>query len=138
MKNILLIFHPRGGNVEKSANLIHQQFPQAVKFSLEGFDVEALKDAQLLIIGGSTVGASNWEEAAAINTWTVFFNDIRKKNISLAGKHIALFGLGGTRYYIQIISFMDCRSSKRNSRNSVRNSLDSGQPRGIPLHILKL
>jgi flavodoxin I len=99
MKDILLLFHPRGGNVEKSAGMIHGHFPEAQKHSLEGFNVETLRDARLLIVGGSTVGASNWQEATAINIWSILFLDIRRNNISLAGKQVAIFGLGDQVLY---------------------------------------
>ncbi len=51
----------------------------------------------LVIVGGSTVGADIWENAADNNLWFDFF--ARLDNAHLNGKPVAIFGLGDQVLY---------------------------------------
>jgi flavodoxin I len=61
--------------------------------------VSNIKDYDHFIMGCSTVGAENWQDAEADNEWDAFFYELKKKNISLEGKKVAIFGLGNQVLY---------------------------------------
>ncbi len=99
MKNIVLLYWPKGGNVENSAKKIFAQFnPNDIEMcDVESFDVDTLEDYKTIIMGSSTVGAENWIDAANDNLWNRFFRKIEEHDLS--GHNIAVFGLGDQVLY---------------------------------------
>ena len=65
MKKIVLLFWGKKGNVERAARKVYAKFDPAIIdiFDVVSFDVSKVKDYQLLILCGSTIGAENWVEA---------------------------------------------------------------------------
>jgi len=99
MKKILLLFWGKKGNVERAARKIYTMFDPAIIdiFDVVSFDVSKIKNYQLLILGGSTVGAENWLDVKDDNEWNRFFVKIR--NYDLSGIKVASFGLGDQVLY---------------------------------------
>ncbi len=99
MKKTALLYWVKGGNVERSAKIIYQQFDAETidLFALNEFDVSKINDYDLLILGGSTVGAENWEDAASDNKWNEFFRTVQKLDLSRIT--VAVFGLGNQVLY---------------------------------------
>lgn len=94
MKNVVLIYWGKGGNVENAARKIASTFkPEEIDlFDLKSFDLTTLKNYKLIILGGATVGAEIWMDVRDDNEWSRFFKAV--KDIYLEGKYIAFFGLG--------------------------------------------
>lgn len=99
MKNIALLYWGKGGNVEHAAQVIYNLLgsENADLFDVESFDISTLKNYKLLILGGSTVGAENWEDATNDNMWNKFFREIQAMDLS--GLKVAAFGLGNQVLY---------------------------------------
>lgn len=99
MKKIAILYWGKGGSVEKAAHVVFNQFdPQeADLFALDGFDTENVANYELVILGGSTVGAESWEETTNDNLWNQFFRKIEGKDLS--GVTFAIFGLGNQVLY---------------------------------------
>jgi len=99
MKKIILLYWPKGGNVEKSAKKIYKHFDanEIDIFSVDDFDVDTLDDYEIIIMGNSTTGAENWEDADNDNKWSRFFRKIEEHDLS--NRKIALFGLGNQVLY---------------------------------------
>jgi flavodoxin I len=99
MKKILLLFWGVKGNVERAARKVYAKFDPAVIdiFDVVSFNVDKIKDYDLLILGGSTIGAENWLDVKDDNEWNRFFVKIR--NFNLEGKKVATFGLGDQVLY---------------------------------------
>ncbi len=99
MKKIILLYWPKEGNVEKSAKKIYQQFDSSEIdiFSVDDFNVDTLDDYEIIIMGNSTTGAQNWEDADNDNKWSRFFRKIEEHDLS--NRKIALFGLGNQVLY---------------------------------------
>lgn len=98
MKKVILVYWPKKGNVEKTANKIARQFdgiPVDV-FTISELTVEKLAEYDLLILGGSTVGADNWQDTHT-SKWYSFFEAL--KQIDLSGKTAAIYGLGDQVLY---------------------------------------
>lgn len=98
MKKTALIYWPKKGNVEASARKIYQKFNESDIdiFTITEVDVEQLPGYDNIIIGGSTTGADNWEDAHKTR-WMEFFD--RLEEVNLSGKKVALFGLGDQILY---------------------------------------
>lgn len=99
MKKIVLLYWGKGGNVEKTAYEIHAQFnPEVIDiFDVVSFDVNTLSNYDLMILGHSTIGAENWNDAEADNEWNGFFRKIEtKSNLNIIA---ASFGLGNQILY---------------------------------------
>lgn len=98
MKKTALVYWPKKGNVEQAAIKMARHFdPESLDiFILSEVDVEKLPEYDLLIFGGSTVGADNWEDAHT-SKWFVFFNELKK--VDLSGTTAAIFGLGDQILY---------------------------------------
>lgn len=99
MEKVAIIYWPKNGNVEATAQKIFSHFKNA---DADLMDITAVNAAKLeaydfMIIGGSTVGAEIWEEAKPNNKWNVFFKSL--DGVNLNGKKIALFGLGDQVLY---------------------------------------
>lgn len=99
MKKVLLLFWGKGGNVERAARKVYAMFPsdQVDIFDVAGFNVSAITDYDLIIMGGSTVGAELWIDVKADNEWNRFFRAI--ENTDLSDKYVAFFGLGDQVLY---------------------------------------
>lgn len=99
MKKALLIYWPKGGNVEHSARLIAEEFGDITVQTLKEVDPATLPDYDLLIVGSSTVGAENWEEAEDSNLWAPFFLKLKESGKDLSNTYLAQFGLGDQVLY---------------------------------------
>jgi len=100
MKKIALIYWPKKGNTETAAHKIYSRFEKDV---IDIFTITEINTAEFamydaFIIGGSTTGADNWENAHK-SRWNDFFNKLEKAEIK--GKSFALFGLGNQVLYPQ-------------------------------------
>ena len=99
MKKIVLLYWGKGGNVEKTAHKVYNMFdPEGIDlFDVASFDANTLGNYELMILGHSTIGAENWDDAAADNEWNRFFRKVESKgdyNIIAAS-----FGLGNQILY---------------------------------------
>lgn len=99
MKKIAILYWGKGGSVERAAQVIFNQFDNqtADLFDLGSFDTKNLTGYELVILGGSTIGAENWEETTNDNKWNHFFREIESKELS--GVTFAVFGLGNQVLY---------------------------------------
>ncbi|MCK9399379.1 MAG: flavodoxin [Bacteroidales bacterium] len=98
MKKIALIYWPKKGNTETAAQKIYSRFEKDV---IDIFTITEINTAEFamydaFIIGGSTTGADNWENAHKTR-WNAFFDKLDKAE--LKGKTFALFGLGNQVLY---------------------------------------
>ena len=98
MKKTALIYWPKKGNVEKTAAKLAAHFDKDTcdVFTISEVDVNRLPDYDFIIIGGSTIGADNWEDTHTTK-WYSFFEAL--KGISLKGKKAAIYGLGDQILY---------------------------------------
>lgn len=99
MNKIALMYWAPGGNVEKAANEIYDQFEaeQVFMAHLAGFDMQMIEEFDKFIFGCATIGAEVWQDARANNMWNEFF--LKSESDSFAGKQFALFGLGDQVLY---------------------------------------
>lgn len=99
MKKIVLLFWVKGGNVERAARKVYSMFDQDTIdiFDVDSFDVDTIENYDLIIWGGSTIGAERWIDTKADNEWNRFFRKIEEHDLS--GKQIAFFGLGDQVLY---------------------------------------
>ena len=98
MKKTALIYWPKKGNVENTAAKIAAYFDKDTidVLTISKVEVSKLADYDLIIIGGSTIGADNWEDAHTTK-WYKFFEDL--KSIKLTGRKAAIYGLGDQVLY---------------------------------------
>lgn len=99
MKKIGLVYWPQGGNVEKIAQKIAAQFSDESlnMLPINKFDPRALNTFDLVIAGGSTVGADTWQDANQDNIWNTFFKAL--PDFEASNTKVALFGLGDQVLY---------------------------------------
>jgi flavodoxin I len=99
MKKTVLLYWAPGGNVEIAARQIYREFGtnELEIADVASFDVNRLNDFENFIFGGATIGADVWTDAKRSNRWNEFF--VRAEKISIAGKKVALFGLGDQVLY---------------------------------------
>lgn len=97
MKKIVLLYWPKGGNTENAAVKIAKAFGDIDVFDIKSFNVEDIKNYDLIITGASTVGAENWEDASNDNEWSRLDLELRK--LDLSNKYVAFFGLGDQVLY---------------------------------------
>ncbi len=99
MKKIAVLYWGKGGSVERAAQIIFNQFGNqtADLFDLGSFDTKNLADYELVVLGGSTIGAENWEDTTNDNQWNQFFREIEDQELS--GITFAIFGLGNQVLY---------------------------------------
>ena len=99
MKKVVLLFWGKGGNVERAAEKVYSMFDanQIVMIDVASFDVSTIINYDLVILGGSTVGAEIWTDVKDDNEWSRFFLAVEK--IDLSGKFAAFFGLGDQVLY---------------------------------------
>lgn len=99
MKKTLLIYWPAGGNVERVAKAISLQMENLDLRMVTQVNPSDLQGYDLIIAGGSTVGAEIWEEAMQNDRWAPFLLKMRELNVDLQDKSMALFGLGDQVLY---------------------------------------
>lgn len=92
MNKTILIFWPKGGNVETAANLIAKEFGNIEATPLDKVTEDTLVKFDKFIVGGSTLGAETWEGTQTKSPWNTFFSTLKK--IDFSSKKVALFGLG--------------------------------------------
>lgn len=94
-----MLFWGKGGNVERAARKVYSMFePTEIDlFDLASFDTSTITDYNLIILGGSTIGAEVWMDVKDDNEWSRFFRAVEK--IDLSGKYVAFFGLGDQVLY---------------------------------------
>jgi flavodoxin I len=99
MNTILIVYWPLGGNAEMAAKAIASKFADknTVLKPVSEVTINELTAADLVIAGGSTVGAGKWQDASSSNKWSQFFKDLPQG--CLTGKKLALFGLGDQILY---------------------------------------
>lgn len=99
MKKIVLLYWVKGGNVERAARKVYASFnPDEIDmFDVDSFNVDTIENYDLIILGGSTIGAESWVDTKADNEWNRFFRKIEEHDLS--GKYIAFFGLGDQVLY---------------------------------------
>jgi len=99
MKKIAIIYSPKGGNVDKVSNIICGKFnpEQVILSSITDLDKQILEETDYWLVGGSTVGSHNWEDAEDINMWHTFFKLL--DTIDMKTKTVAFFGLGDQILY---------------------------------------
>ena len=66
-------------------------------FDLESFNAKKVGNDQLVVLGGSTIGAESWEETTNDILWNDFFRESEDKDLS--GITFAIFGLGNQVLY---------------------------------------
>ncbi len=96
--NVQLIFWPKGGNVDRVAQKLEKLLGLQGE-AVESLDYTRVNDADLLIIGGSTVGADHWKNELYKDPWSLFVAELKEKGYNLKGKKVALFGLGNQVLY---------------------------------------
>ena len=98
MKKTALIYWPKKGNVENTAAKIAAYFSkdEIDVFTISNVDVSKLAEYDLLIFGGSTIGADNWQDTHTTK-WYSFFESL--KGVRLQDKAIAIYGLGDQVLY---------------------------------------
>jgi len=120
MKKTALLYWVKGGNVERAAHIIYRQLdPETTDFMpLDEFNVEDIDRYELVILGGSTTGAGNWEDTSNDNLWNNFFRTIRHKDLSSVT--FAVFGLGDQvlypAHFVDGLGFFHEEISKTNAR----------------------
>lgn len=98
MKKTALIYWPKKGNVENTAAKISALFDSGSidVFTISEVEIEKLPGYDLLIFGGSTIGADNWEDTHTTK-WYTFFDALKK--LDLTSKLAAIYGLGDQILY---------------------------------------
>jgi len=99
MKKIVLLYWGKGGNVENTATKVYNMFdPKTIDmFDVASFEASTLDNYDLMILGHSTIGAENWNDAESDNEWNKFFRKVENKNeINIIA---ASFGLGNQILY---------------------------------------
>jgi len=98
MKKIALIYWPKKGSTEAAAKMIYEKFDKDI---IDIFTITEINTAEFamydaFIIGGSTVGADNWEDTYK-SRWNDFYAKVEKAEIK--GKPFAMYGLGNQVLY---------------------------------------
>ncbi len=120
MNKIALLYWAPGGNVEKAANEIYDQFEadQVFMAHLAGFDTQMIDEFDKFIFGCATIGAEVWQDARANNMWNEFF--LKTEDGAFAGKQFALFGLGDQVLYpdnfVDSLGFLKREIEKRGGK----------------------
>lgn len=115
-----IVYWPKGGSVEKTATAIAETTKTETTL-LSRVKTEDIAAAELIIIGGSTVGADHWENSSYKDSWSQFFENLKQTDNILKGKKVAIFGLGNQILYPE--HFVD----------SIKNLADSVKDAGAEL-----
>ncbi len=96
--NIGLFYAPKGGNVNKVADLICQKLgPNKVDiFCISDVEPERMLEYDCIIIGNSTLGRHTWNSEQK-DKWALLNPTIKKLDFS--NKKVAIFGLGSHMTY---------------------------------------
>ncbi len=99
MKKVVILFWGTKGNVERIARKVYAMFDEkdCDLIDVASVDVKTLKNYELMIFGGSTIGAENWFDAKDDNEWNRFFRTAEAQELSHL--KIAFFGLGDQVLY---------------------------------------
>ncbi|MFH0999487.1 MAG: flavodoxin domain-containing protein [Bacteroidota bacterium] len=92
MNNTILIYWPKGGNVENAARMVAKEYVDLKMLSIDQLTPEMLSQYTNFIVGSSTLGAETWQDTKTSSPWNSFFDLIKKSDFSK--KKVALFGLG--------------------------------------------
>jgi flavodoxin I len=92
MNKTVLIFWPKGGNVENAAHMIAKEFGNITELPMDNVTKDTLDQFDRFIVGGSSLGAETWEGTQNESPWNKFFNTV--KSVDFSDKKVALFGLG--------------------------------------------
>lgn len=92
MNKTVLIFWPKGGNVENAASMIAKEYGDIDTLALNDVTEDTLVQYNKFIVGGSSLGAETWEGTKNESPWNTFFTSLKKHDF--AAKKVALFGLG--------------------------------------------
>ena len=92
MNKTVLIFWPKGGNVETAAIMIAKEYGDIDTIPLNDVTEDTLVQYDKFIVGGSSVGAETWEGTKSESPWNTFFTALKKHDFTT--KKVALFGLG--------------------------------------------
>ena len=99
MKNTVLFYSPKGGNVNHVANMLGEMIGN------DRVEIIPVKEAKMedvnrydqIILIGSTVGVDHWNNEAVPDEWPEFFNKIEE--INFEEKKVAIVGLGNSFLY---------------------------------------
>ncbi|MEJ2593660.1 MAG: flavodoxin domain-containing protein [bacterium] len=99
MKKVVLLFWGTGGNVERAAKKVYKMFdPSLIDiYDVASFDTSTIRNYDLIILGGATVGAETWKDVTDDNEWNRFFRAV--EHMDLSDKYCAFFGLGDQVLY---------------------------------------
>jgi flavodoxin I len=102
MEKILLLYSPKGGNVEKISKKVIKLVGESNidAFLIDQNSSELLNKISLykkILLVISTVGRSNWDSFYTKIGWDLFIPELRKQNLS--GKTISIIGLGDYLLY---------------------------------------
>lgn len=92
MNNTILIYWPKGGNVENAAKMVAKEYIDLKMLSIDQLTPEMLSQYTNFIVGSSTLGAETWQDTKTSSPWNSFFDLLKKSDFS--NKKVALFGLG--------------------------------------------
>lgn len=92
MNKTVLIFWPKGGNVEYTAKMIAKEYGDIKIIAINDITEDTFAQNERFIIGGSTLGSETWEGTLNESPWNAFFSLVKKFDFST--KKVALFGLG--------------------------------------------
>ena len=92
MNKTVLIFWPKGGNVENAAKMIAKEYGDIKILAINEITEDTFAQNERFIIGGSTLGSETWEGTSSESPWNTFFSSVKKFDFST--KKVALFGLG--------------------------------------------
>ena len=99
MSKTALLYSPRGGNVNRVANMLGEMIGN------DKVDIIPLKEVEKgdvdkydqIILLGSTVGADHWNNETIVDEWPEFFTKIM--DISFENRKVAIVGLGNSFLY---------------------------------------
>lgn len=99
MKKTGLFYWPKQGNVETCASKVKACFndKNIEIHTIDEISQVDIKAYDLIIVGGSTVGADVWQKADDNNHWFAFFSQFNETNMK--DKPYAIFGLGDQILY---------------------------------------
>ncbi len=85
--------------MERAAQKVYAMFDPEITdiFDVASFDVSTIENYDLIILGGSTVGAERWLDTKADNDWNRFFRKLESHDLN--SKNVACFGLGDQVLY---------------------------------------
>ncbi len=93
-----LFYAPRGGNVNKVADLIYKKLgsEKVDMYCISEVEASKLLEYDKLILGNSTLGRHTWNSTQQ-DKWALFFPNLKK--LDFTGKKVAIFGLGDHMTY---------------------------------------